>query len=519
MALAPVALFIYRRPEHVRRTLAALRACKELADSPITIYCDGPKTPDAAASVSEARRVAHALAPSHARFVERDANLGLAKSIIGGVSELTNEHGKVIVVEDDLDVAPTFLQFLNLGLERYADDERVMQVSGYQFPVEASPKACFMSFPTSWGWATWKRAWAHFDEAATGYAALKSDPALRKRFDLDGSYPYFAMLEQQLRGEVDSWAIRWHLSVFMRQGLVLYPGKTLVRNTGFDGSGTHIAAGGGFVSEDVRSVEVSSELPTVAVDAEAERRVLEFLASQRSAVSRIKAFASKWTRGALANPNVPAPVRALASRMLGRIADDGAQDLDLYWDPKMAEILDTWGTDNAWNEIQMFLANARGKVIDIACGTGKVMTLLDRYPGIEVHGFDISDFLIGKAIERGLPRDRLTVADATATPYADDQFDYGYSIGSLEHFTEDGITKFVREAHRITRYASMHMIPVSRSGRDEGWLKTHQSFHNNSVDWWLAHYRTAYDRVHVLESAWNDKISVGKWFLCTKQDR
>jgi hypothetical protein len=65
----------------------------------------------------------------------------------------------------------------------------------------------------------------------------------------------------------------------------------------------------------------------------------------------------------------------------------------------------------------------------------------------------------------------------------------------------------------------MHMIPVSRSGRDEGWLKTHQSFHNNSVDWWLARYRTAYDRVHVLESAWNDKISVGKWFLCTKQDR
>lgn len=518
MALAPVALFIYRRPEHVRRTLATLRACKELADSPITIYCDGPKTPDAAEAVTEARRVARSLAPSHTRFVERETNLGLAKSIIGGVSELTDEHGKVIVVEDDLEVAPTFLRFLNTGLERYAGDDRVMQVSAYQFPVDVSSKALFMAFPTSWGWATWKRAWAHFDEAATGYAALESDPALRRRFDLDGSYPYFAMLEQQRRGEVDSWAIRWHLSVFMRQGLVLYPGKSLVRNTGFDGSGTHIAAGGGFVTEDVRAAEAPDEMPGVTLDAAAQRRVFDFLASQQSTRGRVKALATKWTRAVLANPNVPAPVRALASRMLGRVADDGAQDLDLYWDPKMAEILDTWGTDNAWNEIQMFLANARGKVIDIACGTGKVMTLLARYPGLEVHGFDISDFLIGKAIERGLPRDRLTVADATATSYADDEFDYGYSIGSLEHFTEDGILRFVREAHRITRYASMHMIPVSRSGRDEGWIKTHQSFHNNSVEWWLARYRSAYDRVQVLESAWNDKISVGKWFLCIRQD-
>jgi ubiquinone/menaquinone biosynthesis C-methylase UbiE len=516
MALAPVALFIYRRPEHVRRTLTSLNACKELADSPLVIYCDGAKTPDAAESVREARRVAHELAPAHATFVEREANLGLARSIIGGVTELCERDGKVIVVEDDLDVAPSFLRFMNAGLERYAADERVMQVSGYQFPVELSERPLFFSFPTSWGWATWKRAWRHFDAESKGYAVLKGDAALRRRFDLDGSYPYFDMLEQQLRGDVDSWAIRWHLSVFTRQGLVLYPGRSLVRNTGFDGSGTHGSAT--FATEAVAAVEASDELPEVALDTAAQRRVFDYLAGQTSRSGRVKALATKWTRAVLANPNVPAPVRALASRMLGRISDDGAQDLDLYWDPKMAEILDTWGEGNAWNEVQMFFANVRGRVIDIACGTGKVMTLLAKYPALEVHGFDISDFLIGKAIERGIAKDRLTVTDATATTYSDDAFDYGYSIGSLEHFTEDGIVKFVREAHRITRYASLHMIPVARSGRDEGWLKTHQSFHNNSVAWWVERYRTAYERVHVLESAWNDKISVGKWFLCIKRD-
>jgi ubiquinone/menaquinone biosynthesis C-methylase UbiE len=217
---------------------------------------------------------------------------------------------------------------------------------------------------------------------------------------------------------------------------------------------------------------------------------------------------------------VPASVRSLGASLLARVrggaTDPGAQDLDLYWDPKMAEILDTWGLGTTWNEIQLLLVNARGKVLDIACGTGKVMTLLAPYQDLELHGFDISDFLIQKALDRGIAKDRLKVADATKTPYSADEFDYSYSIGSLEHFTDEGIIQFVSETHRITRTTSMHMIPVARSGRDEGWMKTHQSFHNNSVEWWLRKFKSSYQTVHVFESAWNDKISVGKWFVCTK---
>lgn len=216
---------------------------------------------------------------------------------------------------------------------------------------------------------------------------------------------------------------------------------------------------------------------------------------------------------------MPPGAKAFAERIIGRPIGGNAPDeqaLDVYWDPKMAAILETWGIGNTWNEIQLLLVNASGTVLDIACGTGKVMTILAPYSNIEVHGFDISDFLIQKAIERGIPRERLRVADATKTGYADNAFDYGYSIGSLEHFTEDGILSFVNETYRITSRASFHMVPVSRSGRDEGWMKTLQSFHNNSVDWWLERYRAAYPVVHVLDSAWNDRISIGKWFLCMK---
>jgi hypothetical protein len=527
MELAPVALFIYRRPEHTRRTLTALSACTELASSPLYVFCDGAKAPDAVTSVREARAVARQLAPKSAIFVEHERNQGLARSIIAGTTELTERFGKVIVVEDDLEVAPSFLRFMNAGLERYARDEEVMQVSGYQFPLDPplSERSLFLGFPTSWGWATWARAWRHFDASASQHRALDDDPELRRRFDLDGSYPYYAMLQRQLRGKIDSWAIRWHLSVFMRRGLVLYPGRSLVRNTGFDGSGTHGARGTGFADRSVSDrADEDWQFPPVALDHAAQTRVYSFLASQ-SALARsrqLKNLASKWTRVILENRLVPPAVRAVGTSLLARVvggaSDAGSQDLGLYWDPKMAAILETWGIGNAWNEIQLLLANVRGKVVDIACGTGKVMTMLAPYPALEVHGFDVSDYLIQKALDRGIPRDRLAVADATKTPYADDQFDYGYSIGSLEHFTEEGILQFVSETYRITRFASFHQIPVARSGRNEGWMKTHQSFHNNSVAWWVERYRSAYPTVHVLDSAWNDKISVGKWFVCVREE-
>ncbi|HEY1549430.1 MAG TPA: class I SAM-dependent methyltransferase [Kofleriaceae bacterium] len=209
--------------------------------------------------------------------------------------------------------------------------------------------------------------------------------------------------------------------------------------------------------------------------------------------------------------------KAAAERILRRPIGGTAplaQELDVYWDPKMAALLETWGIGNAWNEIQLLLVNAHGRVVDIACGTGKVISLLAPYSQLEVHGFDISDFLIQKALDRGIPRDRLTIADATKTSYADGEFDYGYSIGSLEHFTDAGIVAFAAETRRIVKRASFHQVPTSRSGRDEGWIKTLQSYHNNSVTWWLERLRTAYPTIHVFDSAWNDKISVGKWFVC-----
>jgi len=192
------------------------------------------------------------------------------------------------------------------------------------------------------------------------------------------------------------------------------------------------------------------------------------------------------------------------------------QDLDLYWTPEMAKILDEWGFDNVWNEIQLLLANCKGKVLDIACGTGKTIEMLYKFPDLEIHGCDISDLLINKAIQRGIEENKLIVCDATHTNYEDNQFDYSYSIGSLEHFTLEGIDAFIKESKRITVKASFHMIPTSRSQTNEGWMKTTQSFFNNSDEWWMGKYKKHYRKVEMINSKWNDNISFGRWFICYK---
>lgn len=197
----------------------------------------------------------------------------------------------------------------------------------------------------------------------------------------------------------------------------------------------------------------------------------------------------------------------------------GGQDLDVYWDEEMAALLETWGEGNVWNEIQILLHDASGRVLDIACGTGKTMEVLARFADLEITGCDISDLLIAKARERGIAAERLRVADATRLDYPDGAFDYSYSIGSFEHFTEEGLEAVIAESARVTRRAAFHMVPVSRSGRDEGWMKTYQSFFNNSVEWWVARYSRGFARVIVLDSAWNDSLSVGKWFACYKEGR
>jgi len=240
--LAPIALFAYNRPKHLQKTLEALKADPLAGMSELYVFCDAAKKPEHASAVAEVRRIVRAITGFRTiSVVERSSNLGLAKSIVSGVGALCSSHGRVIVLEDDLLVAPGFLTFMNAGLERYQDEENVYQVSGYMYPgsYPGQNDALFMPTISCWGWATWARAWVYFDPTLSGLADIVKSPDLQHRFNLSGSYDYFSMAEQQNCGKIDSWGICWNLSVFMREGLVLFPRESLVQNIGVDASGTH----------------------------------------------------------------------------------------------------------------------------------------------------------------------------------------------------------------------------------------------------------------------------------------
>ena len=262
--LAPVALFIYNRPEHLRRTIESLKLCDGFTDSPVIVFGDGERGVHDVPAVEAARRVARELLGAQVEYHLSDSNRGLARSIIDGVELLLARHGRVIVVEDDLMLAPGFLRFLNEGLDHYAADERVYQVSGHMFDVREFAQrreAVLLPVTTTWGWATWERAWKAFDPKASGWQLLLQEHALRKRFNLNGAYGYTQMLERQMSGQRQSWGIRWYWSVFMRAGLVCFPPRSLVANIGMDGTGTH--GRGAFRSFESGTLPVGS-IPFVA---------------------------------------------------------------------------------------------------------------------------------------------------------------------------------------------------------------------------------------------------------------
>lgn len=292
----PIALFVYNRPAHARLALETLSRCERLDECSLRIYCDGPKDTAAAEGVAAARQVAREWAARlGGEVVERETNLGLAHSIVAGVTDLCESHGRVIVLEDDFALNSSFLDYMLQALDRYEDEPNVYQISGYMFPVEhpAKPDAFFLPLTTTWGWATWARAWRIFDwDAADALEELK-DPKLRRRFDLDGSYPFSTMLEQRLRNENDSWGIFFWWAVFKVGGLALHSRESLVWVGGFDQSGTH--CGDQTWSDETARRLVTGDAPRdpftlpnkIATDEDALQRIRDFLRAQTVSESSI----------------------------------------------------------------------------------------------------------------------------------------------------------------------------------------------------------------------------------------
>lgn len=237
---APILLFVYNRPRHTEMVLDSLLQNSEAQLSDLFIYadgCSGSTTPE----VESVRKIIQSISGFKSITITiREKNWGLAKNIISGVTEVINKYQKVIVLEDDLIVSPYFLKFMNDALITYEHENRVGHIQACDFTNDARlPDNFLIKWTGSWGWATWKRAWDKFEPNGELLLSRLKRSKRSKEFDFGGAYPYTKMLKKQTKGLNNSWAIRWNASLFLEDILSLNVGKSLVLNTGFDGTGTH----------------------------------------------------------------------------------------------------------------------------------------------------------------------------------------------------------------------------------------------------------------------------------------
>ena len=246
--LAPIALFVYNRPDHTRRTLKFLQQNLLADESRLFVFSDAAARPADQDKVSEVRDLLTVLSGfKNVEIIERKSNLGLAQSIIDGVSRLVTEYGKVIVFEDDLISSPYTLRYFNDALTRYQDEEEVMHIGAYMYPIQnlakagnpkCLPETFFYRAATSWGWATWQRAWNNF-EPDIDLLISRFDSRMINDFSIDGYMNFWKQMNEFKTGKNNSWAIRWYASIFLRKGLTLNPSVSMINNIGHDGTGVH----------------------------------------------------------------------------------------------------------------------------------------------------------------------------------------------------------------------------------------------------------------------------------------
>ncbi len=244
--LAPIGIFVYKRPEHTRRTVEALAKNDLASDSDVFIFSDGHKNEKDAQGVNDVRAYIHTLSNKglfkSVTLIESEKNNGLHDSLIAGVSKLMNEYGKAIIVEDDIETSPDFLRFMNGALDYYREDEKIWSVSGNSFcsrAVEKSKNDVLWSYRGDcWGWGSWKDRWDKVDWDISNYDNFIKDKKAQKIFNRGGR-DLTMLLQKQINGEIDSWAIIWVFQEYLESMISIAPRNAKVRNIGLDGSGTH----------------------------------------------------------------------------------------------------------------------------------------------------------------------------------------------------------------------------------------------------------------------------------------
>lgn len=277
-----LALFAYRRPDHLARCIGSLLKQDALDLYDIHVFLDGPAPGDDLKHIEKTRQIAtEQLANLGASFHPQESNRGLSQSIIQGLNELSENYQAFVVIEDDLLLSAGFLKFMTDGLTGFAGHPRLACIHGYALPIADLPPLYFLRGGDCWGWATWSEKWSLFRPDTAALLQEMRAKGLMDSFDLSTGPSQAGLLLDTALGRRDSWAIRWHASLFLADQLTLHPGKSLVFNTGNDSSGTHARQTHKYDSKISDTAPDVRLAPEVRHDEESARKIREHFARQR----------------------------------------------------------------------------------------------------------------------------------------------------------------------------------------------------------------------------------------------
>lgn len=297
MDYAPVAMFVYNRADHFKEVFDALSRCPEATQTELFIFSDGAKNEGGEKKVEEVRQaVREKLASAcfkKVECIESPVNKGLAASIIGGVSDILDKYGKVIVLEDDCVPSPHLLTFFNRALDFYENDKTVGSVAGFtpkmKFPEDYTADVFGSYRSCSWGWATWKRSWENVDWELKDFGKFCRNRRAVQRFDSGGT-DRFARLYRQTKGNGTSWSVRFGMHLAQKKLMTVYPKYSYISNIGCDESGVHSKSeDAAEMSVDLSKAISDPKMSTVSID----KRVQKQMKKHYSAglVSECKRFA------------------------------------------------------------------------------------------------------------------------------------------------------------------------------------------------------------------------------------
>lgn len=289
-----ICVFAYKRPDHLHACLSALLKNEEARDLDLRVYVDGPRQLSDEYAQQKVLSVCNQPWPFLSfKVIQREANEGLYKSLTGGITETLCDYDSVIVVEDDIEASPFLIRYLLGGLSLYLDAKNVASIHGYTPPIKQQlPETFFLRGADCWGWATWRDQWDFFRHDAAAMAQEIRHQGLVHEFNLNGNYDYLGMLDARAAGLNNSWAICWHASCFLANKLTLYPGKSLVKNIGLDGSGEHCGPSKVMATEASQSPVQVAKIP-IEVNPSVYSKYCNHFSSDRPRNLPLKAIAAK----------------------------------------------------------------------------------------------------------------------------------------------------------------------------------------------------------------------------------